>query len=321
MNFINIIISLIAGLRTSGPDYHGYKKCFESIPDTVEYFLNIGLDYCGSGSTEWLYYLYLSIFKSLNLSFQYLIFSLSALHCFLVYKLSKKFKYPNKFLFGYFCTVGFYFQFWYIKQGIATLILLLGIYNLYVTKYQKKKGITQYIITASIHNSSIFVEIFLALIRIIKNKLIVILTIFFLLIYIYNNNLFINAMSIIEIISTSKYNYYLNSEFDKAHIGLLSILCITFIIFHSIISNEKNIGVYLMVIGVWTILIFGQIPLSGRISTFYMPLGIIIYFQFLIVKYKNNISVNFMYIIFNLIYFTKTYIYDDYNLNQLKSII
>lgn len=319
MNFMNIVISLVAGLRLSGPDYSGYQACFDSMPDTLGYLLNLTSDYCGSGRTEWFYYLYISIFKSLNLSFDYFIFFSSALHCYLLAKLSKKFNYPNKFLFGYFCTVGFYFQFWYLKQGIATLILLIGIHYLYVENNQKKKGIMLYITSALIHNSSIFIEIFLFLVRKINIRFTVLLSLVFLLINLLDNNFFIDSMSIVDLVSNSKYSGYLNSQFDRGQIGLMSILCILFITLN-FFYRSNDIGYYFLLIGLWTVLILGQIPLSGRISSYFMPLGVIFYFQFLFKIYRNNTFINFIYASFAIIYFIKTFIFDAYNLNQIKSI-
>ena len=266
-----------------------------------------------------IYYLYISIFKSLNLSFNYFIFFSSALHCYLLFKLSKKFKYPNKFLFGYFCTVGFYFQFWYIKQGIATLILLIGVHYLYIENKQNKKGLMLYLISALIHNSSIFIEILMAIIRNINIKFTVVLSLLLLLINVFDNNFFIDNMNIADIVLRTNYGGYINSQFDKGNIGLISILCILLITLN-FFYRSNNIGYYLMVIGVWTVLILGQIPLSGRISSYFMPLGIIIYFQFLFQLYKNKEIINFIYITFTIIYFIKTFVFDTYNLNQVISI-
>lgn len=319
MNVINIVISLFAGIRLSGPDYPGYQGCFDSMPGTIDYLLNLNLDYCGSESTEWIYHLYISIFKSLNLSFNYFIFLTSAIHCYLLYKISTKVDYPNKFLFGYFCTVGFYFQFWYLKQGIATLLLLIGINYIYLEQNQKKKGLIFYIISTLTHNSSLIIEIAFELIRKINIILIGILTILLLIINIYNNNFFIEIFQIENLISSTKYIGYLNSQFDKGQIGLMSYFCIL-LIASNFVFKSNNIGYYFMVIGVWTILILGQIPLSGRISSYFMPLGVIFYFQFLFKKYKSYKFINLVYYAFIISYFIKTFIIDNYNFNQIQSI-
>jgi hypothetical protein len=291
------------------------------MPVINEYVVNLSLDYCGSGSSEWLYYLYISIFKSLSLSFSSFIFATSILHFYLLIKVARKLDYPNKFLIGYFCTVGFYFQFWYLKQGIATLIILLGIFDLYNTSNQKKKGLILCFAAALIHSSSIYILITYAFIRKFNIKFLITIILIFSLIYIYDPNFFIKNTSILELISSTKYSGYLDSEFDKSQLGLISVLCIILIFSNLIYKSIDNIGLNLMAIGILTIIIFGPIQSSGRLSSYYMPLGIIIYFQFLIKRYMNNYIINILYFGFLIIYFIKTFIIDEYNLNQIKSII
>jgi hypothetical protein len=288
-------LATISGLRNNGPDYPGYLTYFNRFETISEYFYSFFYQNFDTVHREPFFYGLMYIFKSLGASYGgFLLFWSLLSGILLIYFIKDRNNRLLSFI-VYVSLIYLYFNTWYLRQGVAYILLFMGLNK----NTEKRNGYKLIILSFLTHLSTVMIYFGIFLLKYIpRNIKFAFLGIFYLL-YLANFSLY-NYLVYIEDYMFL-YKHFLNDKWTITRVGVTFIPLIMFFIYKFFVEKQRSAELnYLFDL---TFLIFSTaclfygIPGMGRFTGITM---LFVYFLSvgLITFNKNNLEFKVGYICF-----------------------
>lgn len=326
-----ILLTFLSGTRYEvGGDVDGYINIFENIK-TLSYYFQGDFTYTFyiKYYIEWLFSFINSFVKTLGFDY-YVVFLITSLlintyivKSIVIFNQKVKINYIIFFIiyfnFAYFLT-----QMWYIRQGLAGIFILYGVFCFFNKK--RLKSYIYMVLAAGIHATSTLVLLpFLVIFFKLHGRYILLLLIGSIIVYFFKIPILEYIINFSKLFMSQDINFLLtySEEFSDAKTGLafgtyLNILISFYIlIVRSKIFNEnifyKIIASYVILSSIFSLL-FYELQIMGRINIT-ISIGLAFFFatEYYYVKQKGLYMS--LILILSWLYFIRVFLLNEYNYN------
>lgn len=316
-----LMMALIIGARTDGPDYGGYFYYYENADDLYTYLYSLASNFqLKREHLEVTFFMLLSVAKEVGIPFGGFLFIISLIQLGLLLIIAKYTKNPTIFVFGYIALLMFYFNGWYIRQGLGILFGLLA----WLKFKNKEKSSFFYLFLSLTSHSSLLILPLLIFFHGSLSKFGKVFVILIGLVFYFGN---FSALNILRGYG-GIYDLYFESDYLPPKVGVLHTLAIILYIFLLIKKSSsrikpESISMTLFFCFIFVILYGNGIPLLGRMVEFILLVAVIFLLQdlnFLTKSYKSY-AIYILNVAFCISYASNAFVFNEENLMQVQLLM